>query len=144
MNATIGGEAALLDEVLAYQHRGVLRRYCKEHGASMQEAEEVFRETLRWLYLCHRAAEVGIGCAITPELEKIDWMWHTFLLYTRDYADFCDRHFGAFIHHLPSEEGEAEDDETLRSRLVQQLSLIDDVLGEDTLTAWYDRCLYAV
>lgn len=145
MNAKIGGEAAPLDDVLAYRHRGVIRRYCKEHGASEPQAEEVFRETLKWLYLCHKAAASGDACAITPELERIDWMWHTFLLFTRDYADFCARHFGAFVHHLPNdEEGEAEaGDEGLRRRLRRQLGLVYDLLGEETLTAWYDRCLYA-
>jgi hypothetical protein len=137
-----------LDDVLAYRHPGVLRRYCKEHDASEHEAEEVFRETLKWLYLCHKAAANGadgIACAITPELEKVDWMWHTFLLFTRDYADFCHRYFDTFIHHVPAEdEDEAEvADETLRSQLIQQFGLVYDVLGEETLTAWYDRCLYA-
>lgn len=135
---------ASLDEVLAYRHPGVIRRYCKEYNAQQQEAEEVFRETLKWLYLCNQAAD-GLGCAITPELEKVDWMWHTFLLFTRDYAEFCERYFGTFIDHLPAEdeEAEAEDEEALRSRLTRQFGLVYDVLGEETLTAWYDQCLYA-
>jgi hypothetical protein len=137
---------ASLDDVLAYQHPGVIRRYRKDHDATQQEAEEVFRETLKWLYLCHAAAGPdGFDCAMTPELEKVDWMWHTFLLFTRDYADFCDRYFGTFIHHVPDEEDEAaaQEEDVLRSRLIQQFGLVYDVLGEETLTAWYDHCLYA-
>jgi hypothetical protein len=137
-----------LDGVLAYRHPGVIRRYRKEHDASRQEAEEVFRETLKWLYLCHQSAADGadgFACTMTPELEKVDWMWHAFVLFTRDYADFCQRYFGTFIHHVPAEdEDDAEvAEESLRSRLSQQFGLVYDVLGEDTLTAWYDRCLYA-
>jgi hypothetical protein len=148
MHANTTGEPVSLDDVLAYRHPAVLRRYRKEHDASQQEAEEVFRETLKWLYLCHRAAADGpdgFDCSISPELEKLDWMWHTFLLFTRDYADFCDRSFGTFIHHVPDEgEDEAvEVEETLRARLSRQLGLVYDVLGEETLTAWYDHCLYA-
>jgi len=139
---------ASLDDVLAYRHAGVIRRYRKEHGATQQEAEEVFRETLKWLYLCDQAAAGGpdgFACTITPELEKVDWMWHTFLLFTRDYADFCERHFGTFIHHVPNEDEDeaAQEEEALRSRLIQQFGLVYDVLGEETLTAWYDHCLYA-
>jgi hypothetical protein len=134
-----------LDDVLAYHNKGVIRRYCKEHDATQQEAEEVFRETLKWLYLCHKAVAGGFACAITPELEKVDWMWHTFLLFTLDYAEFCDRYFGTFIHHIPTEdEDEAEvEEETLRAQLTHQFDLVYEVLGEETLTAWYDDCLYA-
>lgn len=29
--------------------------------------------------------------------------WHAFLLHTREYAAFCDREFGRFIHHIPGD-----------------------------------------
>lgn len=31
----------------------------------------------------------------------VDGFWHEFLLHTRDYANFCERHFGCFLHHDP-------------------------------------------
>ncbi|MEF9387913.1 hypothetical protein V4890_20140 [Ralstonia solanacearum species complex bacterium KE056] len=31
-----------------------------------------------------------------------DDLWHAFILYTREYRDFCRRAFGKFLHHLPS------------------------------------------
>jgi hypothetical protein len=134
-----------LDEVLAYRHPGVLRRYCKDYRASAAEAEEVFRETLKWLYLCYRAAVAGLDeLVVTPEIEKIDGMWHTFLLFTRDHADFCERHFELFLHHAPS----ADEDEApapaaeVRGRLEQQFGLVYDVLGAETLRAWYDGGRY--
>ena len=72
-----------LADVLAYRHPGVIRRYAKEHDASPPEAEELFREMLKWLYLAYRSttdAEGSAGCAMTAEIEKINHMWHTFLL----------------------------------------------------------------
>ena len=48
--------AVSLDEVLAYRNPAVVRRYLKEHGGTRAEAEELFGETLKWLYLCDRAA----------------------------------------------------------------------------------------
>ncbi|MEV0002261.1 hypothetical protein AB0H28_08245 [Micromonospora sp. NPDC050980] len=33
--------------------------------------------------------------------ELVDIGWHTFILHTRDYADFCRRVAGRFIHHQP-------------------------------------------
>src|SRR5215813_80179 len=96
-----------LEELLAYQQPGVIRRYAKEQGATLDEAEEVFRETLKWLYLCYRSSIPGpegdapIGYAMTPEIAKIDDMWHAFVLFTRDYAAFCEHYFGLFLHHVP-------------------------------------------
>jgi hypothetical protein len=139
---------ASLDDVLAYRHPGVVRRYLKEHGGTQAEAEELFRETLKWLSLCDRAADEGFACAMTPELERVDWMWHAFVLFTRDYAEFCHRHFSRFIHHVPEDEGEAggsasESAEEASSRLERQFGYVYDVLGEETLRVWYDECRYA-
>ena len=33
-----------------------------------------------------------------------------FLLFTADYAEFCDRVAGRFIHHLPTDPGERNDE----------------------------------
>jgi hypothetical protein len=149
MTATTNGLTAL-DQVLGYRHPGALRRYCKEHHAPPQEAEDVFQETLKFLYLSYRAATAGpegFACVISTEIEKIDWMWHVFLLFTWDYADFCERYFGFFLHHVPleaEEENEAAADENdLRAVLERQFAFVYDVLGEETLLAWYDRCRYA-
>jgi len=138
-----------LATVLAYRHPGVVRRYMKEHNASASEAREVFRGMLKWLYLCYRSSDAGIACAMTPELEKIDWMWHAFVLFTIDYAQFCERYFGFFLHHVPNAEDDDDvvaraDSEESRSKLEQQLGLVYDVLGRRTLTDWYDCCKFAV
>jgi hypothetical protein len=137
---------ATLADVLAYRHPGVVRRYAKEQHASREEAEEVFRETLKWLYLCGRALREGFACAMTPEIAQLDEMWHTFVLFTPDYADFCERYFGLFLHHVPNDdEDEVSEggDEAVRGQLERQFGLVYDVLGEDTLRRWYEEERYA-
>jgi len=151
MTASTTSEAVSLEDWLSYCHPGVIRRFCKEHHASQQEGEEVFQEMLKWLYLCSRSfgdGPDGVLCVITPEIEKIDWMWHTFLLFTMDYADFCERYPGFFLHHVPTEDEEDEevtamDEDAVRSELERRYGFIYDVLGEETLTAWYDERRYA-
>lgn len=34
--------------------------------------------------------------------ESVDFVWHTFILDTREYASFCDEQFGYFLHHVPN------------------------------------------
>jgi hypothetical protein len=33
----------------------------------------------------------------------VDEVWHTHVLFTQDYADFCQGAFGGFIHHEPED-----------------------------------------
>jgi hypothetical protein len=142
MTATIG--LATLDEVLAYRHPGTVRRYREEYRATPGEAGVVFRGTLKFLHLSARAAGGGFGCAITAEIERLDLMWHAFLLFTRDYAAFCDRHSGVFLDHIPAEadeqDGAVADEAGVRASVERQFRFVYDVLGEETLVAWYDDC----
>jgi len=36
----------------------------------------------------------------------VDVGWHAFILHTVDYAAFCQRAVGRFVHHVPTNEGE--------------------------------------
>src|SRR5690349_11490514 len=36
--------------------------------------------------------------------EAVDIGWHTFVLYTIEYAEFCDRIAGRFLHHVPNDD----------------------------------------
>ena len=52
------------------------------------------------------------ACAVTTEpigpSEIVDIGWHTFILYTLEYATFCQRIAGRFIHHVPDDVPAAE------------------------------------
>ena len=116
---------------------------------SQEEGEELFREMLKWLYLCYRYAADdlphGFACSMTPEILKIDEMWHCFVLHTRDYADFCETNFGFFLHHEPQgDDGPAPELDDIEAQLTEQLTFMHYVLGADTLRAWYEECRYAL
>lgn len=40
----------------------------------------------------------------------VDAAWHTFILFTRDYAAFCADSFGRFIHHQPNTSADSDPD----------------------------------
>ena len=42
---------------------------------------------------------------LTPSL-MVDYAWHEFILCTKAYSDFCQAHFGKYIHHHPGGTGE--------------------------------------
>lgn len=102
-----------LDEVLAYENDEVVHRFSSDHRVADSDAREIFLETKRWLWLCATqvaAARDGVGerIPLLSEARAIDLMWHTFLLFTKDYARFCDRYFGFFVHHQPRRRAEKE------------------------------------
>jgi hypothetical protein len=33
--------------------------------------------------------------------KEVDEVWHTFILFTRDYSRFCEEVFGFYLHHHP-------------------------------------------
>jgi hypothetical protein len=50
-----------------------------------------------------------------PMSGLVDEIWHEHILHTREYAQFCSRIIGWFLHHIPS----TEDDETTTSEATQ-------------------------
>ena len=85
----------LLDGVMSYEHPELIERYKRELGLSDAEAQSLFQDTKRYLYLCFVT-----GKKLAPSA-PIDQGWHEFLMYTKDYQDFCAQFFGTFIHHTP-------------------------------------------
>ncbi|WP_285505512.1 hypothetical protein [Actinokineospora sp. NBRC 105648] len=62
------------------------------------EPVRIVNATLAFLAVC---AE-NPGRNLRPS-QRVDLGWHTFILNTRDYAEFCE-HLGAgFLHHVPDE-----------------------------------------
>jgi hypothetical protein len=144
-----------LDEVLRYQNDEVVHRFSSDHSISVADAEEIFLETKRWLWLCASqmaAAPNGIGerIPLLSEARVLDLMWHTFLIFTTDYAAFCEKYFGFFVHHHPRMRAEkeawtkriAEDKEGAiaerRAMLRKAYILVADRLGTATLKKWCD------
>jgi hypothetical protein len=46
-------------------------------------------------------AELGVASDV------VDAMWHEFILFTREYVDFCEEFLGSYLHHRPCGPGMA-------------------------------------
>jgi len=62
-------------------------------AAHMAETVSEFRRYMALVGLGYR----GLGM-LSPEVDDV---WHAFILFTREYAAFCQDAFGTFIHHVP-------------------------------------------
>src|SRR5688572_4999841 len=99
-----------LNTLLQYKNSAVIKRFQKKYPDFHNTAERIFLDMLRFLWLCQKHKEdtlkknpesEGFHCEMHKEMIMIDEMWHTFILATKDYAQFCDDYFGTFIHHVP-------------------------------------------
>jgi hypothetical protein len=141
MNQLVGSTS--LQEVLGYDNPRVLNKFRTMYAISQDEAQEIFTEMKKWLWLsAQRKIAVRNGqledfgsLVIHTGMVVIDELWHVFILHTKDYTDFCERYFGFYIHHSPgSPDFLPQSEEKNRA----QLNYIWELLGEETLLKWYE------
>lgn len=122
-----------LQDILEFTHKGVIEKIQKESNYSKEKAVEIFRDTLRYLYLSVVAEE-----SISPT-KMIDMGWHHFILFTKDYEDFCEKYLGQFVHHSPhtnEEKGHSSYIENSRKRAIRTIELAQKHLGQNLSPNW--------
>lgn len=139
---------ASLEEVMSYRHPAVVRRFQKDHPGSAEQAEQIFIDLLLFFWaskkhFLDRQAfpnddNLDFIFIMDEEMRSIDLMWHVFLLYTKDYMDFCNQYFDEYLHHLPDivpvlNEGPFDPEVNLN----KFLSYVFDHLGEDVVRRWF-------
>lgn len=100
-----------LDKILTYKNPAVVKRFQKDFPEKAARAEDLFGDLMRFFWGTKNQTLERLNAPMDPrldfvyimddEMREIDQMWHIFLLYTRDYMDFCQDHFGEYLHHQP-------------------------------------------
>ncbi|MEU5722740.1 hypothetical protein ABZ783_13055 [Micromonospora sp. NPDC047738] len=86
------GRALVPDELFAQ----LTARIAHDHPELAADLPaRIMDQALAFLAACATATE-----PLGPS-DLVDVGWHTFILHTRQYADFCQRVAGRFIHHQP-------------------------------------------
>jgi hypothetical protein len=136
-----------LDRALEYQNDDIVYRFTSLWDVSFAEAQDLFIETKKWLWLCAQPEKERL--AITSPLLIIDEMWHNFILFSYDYMEYCQNYFGRYLHHAPTSYQEKEEykkqyeidpDDAAEKNLqeqIKQFGLIYQKLGIETLLKWY-------
>ncbi|MGP3963261.1 glycine-rich domain-containing protein [Nonomuraea sp. 3N208] len=78
----------------------VTTRIARTHNITHEHAGRIMEQALAFLYACAHNPVT----ALTPSPE-VDLGWHTFILDTHAYSQFCQRIAGRFLHHNPEEPG---------------------------------------
>ena len=90
-----------IQTIMGYENERLYERFVADFGGSFEDARDRFMALKQFLTVC--AVLPGIKVAS----DEIDQMWHTFLLFTREYRNFCNDRLGRYIEHEPFEDPQA-------------------------------------
>lgn len=89
-----------LHTLLKYRNDSVIRFFCYEHNTAVEEAQQIFADLLGWLWLnAYRRAHHQKPTYLFGPLLLLDKIWHSFILHTQDYWQFCNHYFDEYFHH---------------------------------------------
>lgn len=85
-----------VNEVLNFDLSPIRKRLQAQSLLSESLIDLALLEYRRFMALV--ALEKKMFPMCSPEIDEV---WHTHLLFTRNYSQFCERVFGEFLHHEP-------------------------------------------
>lgn len=122
-----------IELALGYKNPNVIKKHASELGISLKEAEIHFEECKKFLYLCSITDN-----PLSPS-KGIDAIWHTFILFTKDYNNFCLNYLGRFVHHTPDVERTEQTRMQNKTHFEYARTLAETTFGSENLYSpfWY-------
>ncbi len=116
---------------LSFENKAILQKFCVEQDTSEETAVDYFIELKKFLYLCANTTQT-----LAPSVE-IDKIWHTFILFTKEYRNYCTQFLGRFIDHVPEVDTEEDGDKMPKeNHLLNTLELYKLTFGDINNTVW--------
>ena len=75
---------------------GLFKKLQEKRPALDPRHHSLVARALRQFFLCHLKS--GRKFVSMPS-QVVDDLWHEFILYTRNYQQFCSKAFGGYMHH---------------------------------------------
>jgi hypothetical protein len=77
----------------------MLAAFCAdEYGLERGVADQIMSEAIAMIYVMGTTQS---GDTMAPS-KQVDPGWHTAILHSQWYAEFCQQSFGYFLHHAPN------------------------------------------
>jgi hypothetical protein len=95
---------------------------------SREEYQEAFTEFKKYAAL----SNIFEGEQLGMVSEKVDAVWHQFILFTKNYEQFCNDYLGRFLHHFPNLDKDKRDNgsvKSFRERYTQVYGKIPEIWG---------------
>lgn len=114
---------------MSYTNIDIVEKFSFENNLNIEISHEYFNELKKYLYLC------SISNKKLAPSEEIDKIWHTFILFTKDYRFYCSNYLGRFIDHVPKVSNSISEENYLQNTI----TLYHDVFGKLNNNVWHLR-----
>ncbi|WP_319430535.1 hypothetical protein [Mycobacterium sp. RTGN5] len=132
MSATLDGR---LEHALMFTAPYVIDRLVMDRVTETPaEAEQLFAEAKRYLVLCAVTPEMSFGMYSS----MVDAAWHTFILFTAEYAEYGHRYFGDYLHHSPVDDHDTEAPLRKVGSFNDFQQRYQELFGQPLPALWYD------
>ncbi|RDH78726.1 hypothetical protein DVS77_08820 [Mycolicibacterium moriokaense] len=122
-------------EALEYQAPFLVEKLIKDRFVdTSDEACALFTEVKRYLVL----TEVDQTKYWKMHSLSVDEAWHQFVLFTAEYSGFCNKYFGNYRHHFPSNAPNAGVLSIPEATLAEFGHRYRDIFGMDLPRVWDD------
>lgn len=126
-----------LDDIFAFEAPYLIEKLIKNSIVdTTDEAEELFREVKRYLFLCDQD-DYRVWNMYSL---RVDEAWHQFILFTRQYIEFSERYFGRYVPHNPSNAPKVDTDRPVeKTSFTQFCARYEELFGEPLPDIWFDE-----
>lgn len=140
-----------LEEILSYRNENVMHRFLMVHPMPREEADQVFEDMLRFLWLSAVVDQKRLENPEVPDISIaegmyiIDEIWHEFVLLTKMYTDFCQIYLGRFVHHPPEldkfkrNKPHLGEDKAIAIFLEELIEAVIEYFDETIAVRWFDE-----
>ena len=108
----VKSQSDTINQVMAYQMPNIIKRCQKDFGYSDADMVILEKELKRFLIMCIVLDSDYLGMYS----KDVDNLWHSFILFTKEYAEFGETYAGKFLHHAPEINDNRTPDEFAKSR----------------------------
>lgn len=135
-----GSPAARPADSLSFEAPYLIEKLVKDRVvADRTEGELLFGEVKRYFLL----SRSDRGRIWEMHSLRVDDVWHQFVLFTRQYIEFCDRYYGAYLSHSPSNAPESPKMNpgltTPVATFAEFRDRYEELFGEPLPDCWYDE-----
>jgi hypothetical protein len=126
------------DTIMRYPMTHILKRCQQDHDYSADDM--IILETELKKYFILAALKKG---PLGMYSNDVDNLWHTFILFTQDYAEFCDQCIGYFLHHVPEvdEDHNEKERENTQNNFRAFIEQYTATFGDEVHPIWFlDMC----
>lgn len=131
----------IIKEVMAYKMPDIIARCKKDFNYTDEDMQLLEKELKRFFILCILGSNSKSG--IDMYSKDVDNLWHTFILFTKEYADFCYQYHGKFLHHVPNleKDNSSVNIDSSQKNFQDFIDLYEAIFHEEIHSIWFlDMC----